>query len=106
MTVTIEIPENVAAAFAEGGGDLSRTALEAVAVEGYRRNLLGESQLRRMLGFETRMDVHSFLKERGVYLNYDTEDAEHDLAEIRRYGEIMHTEQQAGVRSAEGSRVG
>ncbi len=81
MTVTIEIPDKLAEALAPSGGDLSRTVLEAMALDGYRRKLLGESQLRRLLGFETRMEVHGFLKEHGVYLNYGMEDLEHDIRE-------------------------
>jgi Uncharacterised protein family (UPF0175) len=57
----------------------------SLALEGYRRQVLGESAVRRLFGFETRMEVHAFLKEHGVYLNYSQEDLEHDLAEARRY---------------------
>jgi len=60
------------------GKDLSRTALEALALDAYRTELLSESQVLRMLGFETRMEVHAFLKEHGVYLNYSFEDLERD----------------------------
>ncbi|MGH9598776.1 MAG: UPF0175 family protein, partial [Terracidiphilus sp.] len=46
--------------------------------EGYRSERLSESAVRRLLGFETRMEVHSFLKEHGVYLNYSLGDLERD----------------------------
>ena len=91
MTVTVEIPEALAEALAPNGGDLSRAVVEAMALEGYRRKLLGESLMRRLLGFETRMEVHGFLKEHGVYLNYGIDDAEHDLAEARRNADLMQT---------------
>jgi hypothetical protein len=93
MMVTVELPDHLAEALAPNGGDLSRAVLEALALEGYRRRLLGESQMRRMLGFETRMQVHGFLKEHGVHLNYGIEDAEHDLAEVRRYAELTQAEE-------------
>lgn len=51
MQVTLNIPDNLAAQFAPEGKDPSRTALEALAVEGY----LTESEVRQMLGYETRM---------------------------------------------------
>jgi hypothetical protein len=38
-----------------------------------------------LLGFGTRMEVHGFLKEHGVYLHYTMEDLEHDMAEAKRY---------------------
>jgi hypothetical protein len=50
------------------GGDPARAAVEALAVEGYRSHTLSEEQIRRMLGFDSRWDVHAFLKDHGVYL--------------------------------------
>jgi len=66
MTTTVEIPEQ------------SRAALEAIALEGYRTDRLAEADIRGMLGFETRMEVHRFLKEHGVHLHYTLEDFVHD----------------------------
>ena len=63
MTVTIEIPEKLAQAFAPDGADVSRALLEAMALEGYRRKLLGESQMRRLLDFEMRMEGGPWLPE-------------------------------------------
>ena len=36
-------------------------------LEGYRSGILTESQVRRMLGFETRMEVNAFLKDHGIF---------------------------------------
>jgi hypothetical protein len=62
------------------GKEPARIALEALALEGYRTELLSESALRQMLGFETRLEVHAFLKEHGVYLHYDVSDLDQDEA--------------------------
>ena len=94
MTVTIEIPDDVAARIAGEGKDLARAVLEAVALDGYRRDLLGEASVRRLLGFAIRDQVHGFLKEHGVYLNYGIEDAEHDLAEADRCLALMNADDQ------------
>lgn len=51
------------------GGNLSRHALEALAVEGYRTGALTETQVRRLLGLETRFEVHALLKEHKVPLH-------------------------------------
>jgi Uncharacterised protein family (UPF0175) len=59
MQVNIELPEDVSRALRERWGDVSRRTLEAIALEGYRSGALTESQVRRLLGFETRMDVHA-----------------------------------------------
>ena len=59
-------------------------ALEALALEGYRTELLSESAVRQMLGFETRMEVHDFLKKHRVYLHYDVTDLEQDRATTQK----------------------
>jgi hypothetical protein len=56
----------------------ARVALEALALEGYRSELLSESAVRQMLGFETRIQVHAFLKEHGIHLHYDLSDLDSD----------------------------
>ena len=69
MQVNIELPEDVSRALQERWGDISRRTLKAIALGGYRSGSLTESQVRRLLGFETRMDVHAFLKQAGVPLH-------------------------------------
>jgi hypothetical protein len=59
-------------------------ALEARALEGHRTELLSESAVRRMLGFETRMEVHAILKKHNVYLHYDLADLEQDQATAQK----------------------
>ena len=66
MTITIELPEELAAQLIAAGPDPARAALEAVALEGYRSDRLSEADIRELLGFETRMDVHAFLRARGI----------------------------------------
>jgi hypothetical protein len=100
ITATVVIPDQFAEALAPLGGDVSRAVLEAIALDGYRRNLLGESAVRRLLGFETRMEVHGFLKEHGVYLHYTLDDWEHDKREADRIIALraaeINTEHRAG----------
>ena len=60
--------------------DIARAVLEPVAVEGYCTERLSESDLKEMLGFESRMEVHGFLKDHGVFLRYTVEDLNHDSA--------------------------
>lgn len=78
MEVTLNIPDEFAAQFSAEGKDISRAALEALAVEGYRAERLSESEIRHLLGFETRMEVHAFLKEHGAYMHYSVADMERD----------------------------
>jgi hypothetical protein len=80
VEITINIPDELARQVASEGRDPARVALEALALEGYRTELLSESAVRQMLGFETRMQVHAFLKDHGVYLHYDVADLDQDQA--------------------------
>ena len=83
MEITINIPDELARQVTPEGKDPARVALEALALEGYRTELLSESAVRQMLGFQTRMEVHAFLKQHRVYLHYDLADLEHDRATAR-----------------------
>lgn len=78
MRVSIDLPEDVSHALEAQWGDLSRRSLEAVAIEGYRKRILSRSQVARMLGFETRMQVDAFMKLAGVPLDYTEADLERD----------------------------
>ena len=78
MRITLELPEDIAAHLAAKGENLSRSALEAFALEAYRAQKLSTAQLRRLLGYHTRTQVHAFLKQHGVYLHYTHDDLEHD----------------------------
>jgi predicted HTH domain antitoxin len=86
MTVTIELPEDISTALEERWDDVPRRSLEAIAVEAYRTGALTESQIRRLLGFETRFEVHAFLKEHQVALRYTAADLEADLSAHRQLG--------------------
>ncbi|WP_089940789.1 UPF0175 family protein [Candidatus Entotheonella palauensis] len=77
MEVTIEVPEDIAARW-QKHGDVPRGVLEGVALEAYRRRIIGESRLQQWLGLETRFEVHDFLKAHGVPFNYALEDLESD----------------------------
>jgi len=87
MEITIHIPEDLARSLGQASGDLSRRTLEALAIDGYRSGELTEEQVRRILGYDTRMQVHEFLKAHDVYLNYALEDLEQDLQTLRQVHE-------------------
>ena len=63
----MELPEDIAQGLESRWKDLPRAALESLALEAYRSRALTAAQLRRLLGFETRMQVDTFLKEHDVY---------------------------------------
>jgi predicted HTH domain antitoxin len=78
MNIELQIPDEVARILSTEYADLPRAAIEALALEGYRSNRLSDGQLRQMLGFTSRMQVHAFLKDRGVSLNYSMADLDQD----------------------------
>jgi predicted HTH domain antitoxin len=86
MDVTITLPEDISTALKGQWGNVPRRSLEAIAVEAYRTGALTEGQVRRLLGFETRFQVHALLKEHQVPLNYTAADLEDDLAAHRELG--------------------
>jgi hypothetical protein len=49
-----------------------------------------------MLGFETRMEVHDFLKQHGVYLHYDVADLEQDQVTAQKLRERLQYERASG----------
>jgi hypothetical protein len=61
-----------------------RSALESLALEAYRSHALTAAQLRRLPGFQTRMQVDAFLKEHDVY-DFTAADFEHDREALRRF---------------------
>jgi predicted HTH domain antitoxin len=78
MHLDLEIPDDVARILSDEFADLPRAVVEALAIEGYRSNRFSDGQLRQILGFSSRMQVHAFLKKRGVHLNYSMADLEQD----------------------------
>jgi Uncharacterised protein family (UPF0175) len=79
MQVAIELPEDIAEGLRTKWKDLPRHTLEALALEGYRSGALTESQVRRVLGFKTRLEVNSFLKDHGVYYNYTPSEIDREI---------------------------
>ena len=66
MEVAIHLPEDVAAAMP--WDDVPRHILEQIALEGYSEGWLAEEQVRRLLGYETQLEVHGFLADHDVPL--------------------------------------
>jgi len=60
MEVTLHIPDDVAKRLCAAGGDVSRRALEALAIQGYREQTLTLYQVSEMLGL-SRVETEDFL---------------------------------------------
>jgi hypothetical protein len=86
MELTVQIPDDVARSMSASGGDLSRRALEALALEEFKSGHITKPELRRLLGFGTRYQLDGFLKAHEVYEDYTMEDLEQELEGLRRLG--------------------
>jgi hypothetical protein len=84
--VTIALPDELSAALASPGQDLSRSGFEALALTAYRERKITAAQLRQLLGYETRVEVDAFLKRHDVELEYTQENRERDRETHRRLG--------------------
>ena len=83
MQITLELPEDIVQELRSKWKDLPRAALESLALEAYRAHALTAAQLRRLLGFETCMQVDSFLKDHEVY-DFTAADFEQDRETLRQ----------------------
>ena len=70
----------------ESGGDLSRRALEALALEEFKGGHITKPELRRLLGFASRYQLDEFLKAHDVCEDYTLQDLEQELEGLRRLG--------------------
>jgi predicted HTH domain antitoxin len=87
MQVTFDIPDTLADQLIAAGKDPARAALEALALEGYRTGQLYEGDIKRLLGYRSRMQVHALLKEHGVPLSYTLDDLAQDRETMRWFNE-------------------
>ena len=81
MSVTISLSDEILSADAR---NLPREILEQVALEGFKSGQLTTSQVQRILGFDTRMQVHEFLAAHSVpWSDYDEEELEREVKTLR-----------------------
>ena len=85
MTLTFELPDDIAQALA-AHGDLSRRALEGFALEEYKSGRLSQARLRQLLGFETRYELDGFLKTHGVLIDYPVAELDRELESLHQAG--------------------
>jgi hypothetical protein len=86
MELTVQIPDELASRMSASGGDLSRRALEALALEEFKSGGITKPELRRLLGFGTRYRLDGFLRSHDVYEDYTVEDFERDCAALKQLG--------------------
>ena len=86
MDLTVSIPDDIATRLCQAEGDLSRRALEALALEEYKGGHISKPELRRMLGYATRYQLDGFLKEHGIYEGFTLEEIEQQVEGLKQLG--------------------
>jgi Uncharacterised protein family (UPF0175) len=86
MELTVQIPDDLASRMSASESDLSRRALEALALEEFKSGRITKPELRRLLGFGTRYRLDGFLKSHEVYEDYTLEDFELERDALKQLG--------------------
>lgn len=86
MQVTVELPEEIARVLASGAASLDQAVLDGLAAEGYRRGVLSESHVMRLLRLPSRIAVHQWLRDRQIPYRYTEADLSSDLAALTELG--------------------
>jgi predicted HTH domain antitoxin len=84
MLVELQVPDDIAEKLVKKWNDLSRCALEALAVDAYRERILTAYEVQRLLGHSSRWKTEELLKRSGADLGYTEEDLREDTATLRR----------------------
>ena len=85
MEISIHVPDDIAQRVRTQWEDVPRHVLESFVLEGFRGRVLTTEDVRRLLGFETKIEVHAFLKAHDVPF-YTLTDLEHDRETSRKLG--------------------
>lgn len=86
MNLLIVVPDDVVHRLKTRWSDLSRSTLEALAVEAYKADVITETEVQRMLNLDSRWEVDEFLKRAHAYIDYNEVDLQQDIDSIRNSG--------------------
>jgi len=85
MNLVVQIPDDLLEQLGTTG-ELERRALEALALEAFKLERLTKPELRRLLGFATRMELDGFLKAHDVFEPYTLADFDRERQALERLG--------------------
>jgi len=84
MEVTVQIPDMLRDRLGKDLDELPRWLLEKAGLEAYRSREISGYELRLLLGMTSRIELDSFLKRHGLYLEYGEDDFAHDAETSRQ----------------------
>ncbi len=82
MNIEVTIPNEI---FTDAEINVPRYILEQIAVNGYKSDTLSMVQVRKLLGFSSRMETEDFLRSREA-LVYTIEDYDQDMKTLNDLG--------------------
>lgn len=85
MQITVEIPDELVQRLDQTEDNLSRRLLEVMIADAYRSGKISTAEVGQILQLSSRLTVHLFLKQMGVYLNYNEAELEQDLQTLKEF---------------------
>jgi predicted HTH domain antitoxin len=86
MKLILELPDEIEERLRAQWSNLPRHALEALAIEAYRSEILTAYQVQQMLGLASRWETDEFLKKAQAHLHYSGQDLAQDLRTLHELG--------------------
>jgi predicted HTH domain antitoxin len=86
MEITIHIPDDLARSLGQGGGDVSRRTLEALAIDGYRQGSLTQLQVGQLLGI-SRIETEDLLAQHVALYDYDPTELDREAHAFEKLSE-------------------
>ena len=84
MKLVLEIPELAAVQLEQAGVDVASTAMQGLALLGYRRRALSAGAIAALLGSDSRWDAWNFLREEKEPDNMTAEDWEQEKLDLEK----------------------
>lgn len=82
--LSIEIPDDVARRLQPQVAEMTRLAMEEIALAGYRSGTLSQFQVQAMLGFGSTWETQEWLGSRGAVMRYGQADLDLDRQNLDR----------------------
>ena len=86
MVITVQIPDDLACRMTATGEDLSRRALEALALEEFKIGHITKPELKRILNLGSRYELDDFLMAHGAEESFTLEDIALQVEGLKRLG--------------------
>ena len=81
MNVTVSLPDEI---LSKDSDEISRQVLDQVALDGFKSGQLTTAQVRRILDFESRLEVYKFLAAHGVpWVDYNEAELRREIDHLR-----------------------